>query len=354
MTCHGCGADLGEPLTVVDLDDPEIGVRPEDRFAAIPPGPRIVPRRIHDESNRAPILLLGALLAFFVLGALLGGSGSSPEESGTPAAPTPDLDQPTDTTLLLLGPEGATRLDVDDRTARPVGTEKLEALVDAAGGRGRLVPSAVAGRVWAVTTGPSATSLAQELATADGSATSALVEVEGLVAGAVTTGLVVERPSGALEIVDGTGATVATLPENRLFLAAAGDQLATRPADCTAKECEVVVDNVETGTSRTVSVTLGSGGTEVASFSPDGQRLMVARSDGVHTGGVVVDVPLETVTTFRTRAVRRDSAAPLAWSVDGAWLFVAADRNGLDAVGADGQGYRVDAELPPFEAIVAI
>jgi hypothetical protein len=60
------------------------------------------------------------------------------------------------------------------------------------------------------------------------------------------------------------------------------------------------------------------------------------------------------VTPFRTRAVRRDSGAPLAWSSDGAWLFVATERDGLDAVGIDGQGYRVANALPPFEAILSL
>ena len=54
-----------------------------------------------------------------------------------------------------------------------------------------------------------------------------------------------------------------------------------------------MVENVETGTSRTISVQLGSGGIELASFSPDGQRLMVARSDGINTRGVIVDVNIE-------------------------------------------------------------
>lgn len=353
VTCHGCGADLGAPLTVLDLDDPELGLRPEDRFAAIPPGPRIVPRRVHDESNRAPIVLLAALVAFFVIGAVLGGSGSSSDESGGSAAPVPELDQPTGTTLLLLGPDGGARFHVDEETVRRAGDE-LEPLVDVVSGRGHLVASAVAGRVWAVTTDPSSTSQAQEIDAADGVATSAPVLVEGFVSGAVAAGLVVERHSGALEIVDGSGTTVLALPEGRLFLAAAGNQVATREADCTGGTCDVIVDNVDTGTTRTISVELAARGTDVASFSPDGQRLMVARSDGVHTRGVIVDVTLETVIPFQTRAVRRDSGAPLTWSEDGAWLFVAADRNGLDAVGPDGQVYRVGVELPPFEAIVTL
>jgi len=341
---------LGEPLTVLDLDDPEIGIRPEDRFAAIPPGPRIVPRRVRTESTNAPLLLLGALVAFFLVGAWLGGPGSPEPESGATAVP--ELDQRTRTILLTFGGGDVRRLDVDRRSTHAEHDEGLRALAAALSGRTRLVPSAATGRIWLVTGDPGGFSTVQEIEVADGSPTAPPTRLEGFVSGAVSTGLVVERASGALEIVGVDDATVSPLAEDRLFVAAAGTQLATTSAGCTGPECEIVVDDVVTGASRRLKVELGPGGTEVAGFSPDGAQLVVARSDGVQTRGVIIDVPLETVTTFRARAVRRDSSAPLAWSPDGAWLFLATERDGLDAVGVDGQGYRVEADLPPFDAIV--
>jgi hypothetical protein len=353
VTCTACGADLGEPLTVLDLDDPEIGVRPEDRFAAIPPGPRIVPRRVHNESAHAPLVLLGALIVFFLVGSWLGSPSSSPPDTATPSGPAPELDQDTGTTLVLLGGDGAIRLDVDEGTTGRA-PEGFGRVADAVSGRGRLIPSAADGRAWLVTSDLVGTSVAQEIDTDDGSPTSAPIEIEGFVAGAVTTGLVAERASGALEVVAGDGTTALSLPEGRLFLAASGNLLATRPAGCSGSECDVLVDDVVKGTSRTLRVEVGPGGTEVAAFSPDRHQLVVARSDGVQTRGVIVDVGLETVTPFRTRAIRRDSGGPLAWSPDGAWLFLATERDGLDAVGIDGRGYRVASELPPFEAILTV
>ncbi|MGI8796645.1 MAG: zinc-ribbon domain-containing protein [Acidimicrobiia bacterium] len=353
VTCSACGADLGAPLTVLELDDPEIGIRPEDRFAAIPPGPRIVPRRVHDDSTYAPLMLLGALVAFFLVGAWLGSPSSSPPQTGTATGPAPALDQSTGATLVLLGGDGAIELDVDEGTATRA-AEGLGAIADAVTARGRLVPATAEGRVWLVTREPDGSSLAQEIDADDGSPTSAPIQVDGFVSGAVTSGLVVERTSGALEVVERDGRVTLSLPEGRLFLAATGSLLATRVSGCFPSECDVLVDNVETGTSRRLRVDLGPGGTEVAGFSPDGHQLVVARSDGVQTRGVVVDVGLETVTTFRARAVRRDSGAPLAWSPDGAWLFIATERDGLDAVGTDGQEYRVATEVTPFEAILSV
>jgi hypothetical protein len=353
VACTACGADLGEPLTVLDLDDPEIGLRPEDRFAAIPPGPRIVPRRVHRQSTHAPLLLLGGLIVFFLVGAWLGSPSSSPPDTGTANRPAPALDQDTDTTLVLLGSDGARRLDVDEGTTARA-AEGLAPVAESVVGRARLVPSAAERRVWLVTSEPSGTSVAQEIDVDDGSPTGAPIEVEGFVTGAVTTGLVVERASGALQVVREDGTTTLSLAEGRVFLAASGSRLATRPASCTGSVCDVVIDDVVTGTSRTVRVEVGPGGTEVAGFSPDGNQLVVARSDGLQTRGVVVDVGLDAATPFRTRAARRDSGGPLAWSPDGAWLFVATERDELDAVGADGRSYRVAIELPSFEAILTV
>src|SRR5438093_1451315 len=43
--CPACDADAGEALPVVDLDDSELGIRTEDRYAYVPPGPPRVAAR---------------------------------------------------------------------------------------------------------------------------------------------------------------------------------------------------------------------------------------------------------------------------------------------------------------------
>ena len=345
--------DDAEPLSVLDLDDPELGIRPEDRFAAIPPGPRLVPRRVHDESTRAPVLLLAGLLALFVLGSWLGGIGSdeAPESRADPAQPV--LDQTTDTTLLLVGEEDAAVIDVGRKAAIPVDDAGTRAIARARSIRSRVVASSTAGRAWIVTREPDGTSIAREIDTTSG-ATTAKVQIDGLVAGATEAGLVVERRSGPVEVVGADGATTTTLAPSGRVMGAARNLVTVRP-ECAGRACGVAVIDVTTGTSRELPGELAASGTELGSLSPDGRKLAIVRSDGVDTHGVLVDVELGTVTPFRARGLRRAALGPaaLAWSPDEAWLFVATAPNGLDAVATgDGTAYRVDAELPPVSAIL--
>ena len=344
-------ADDAEPLSVLDLDDPELGIRPEDRFAAIPPGPRLVPRRVHDESTRAPVLLLGGLLVLFVVGSWLGGSGS--DESPETIAGRPVLDQITGTTILLVGEEKAAVIDVGRNGAIPADDAGAEAVVRARSARARVVPSATVGRAWMVSRGPGGVSIAREIDIADGS-TTAEVQVEGIVAGATEAGLVVERPSGLLELVGPDGATIVTLAPSGSVLGAARDLVAFRP-DCEDRACGVTVIDIATGTQRALPGELAASGTEIGSLSPDGRLLAIARSDGVDTRGVLVDMEVGSVTPFEARGLRRAALGPaaLAWSADGAWLFVATAPSGLDAVATgDGTSYRVNAELPQSSAIL--
>src|SRR2546430_12556101 len=69
--CPACDADAGEALPVVDLDDTELGIRTEDRYAYVPPGPQWIRRRVHDSSKQIPIAILVGLAVFFVIGGLL-------------------------------------------------------------------------------------------------------------------------------------------------------------------------------------------------------------------------------------------------------------------------------------------
>src|SRR2546429_8724388 len=76
--CPACDADAGEALPVVDLDDTELGIRTEDRYAYVPPGPHWIRRRVHDSSKQIPIAILVGLAVFFVIGGVLPPSTSDP------------------------------------------------------------------------------------------------------------------------------------------------------------------------------------------------------------------------------------------------------------------------------------
>ncbi|MGH8984054.1 MAG: hypothetical protein ACRDY6_09305 [Acidimicrobiia bacterium] len=345
-------ANDAEALPVLDLDDPELGIRPEDRFAAIPPGPQLVPRRVHDESTRAPVVLLAGLLVLFVVGSWLGGIGSD-EPAETRAGPVPVLDQTTGTTLLLVGEEDAAVIEVGRTGAVPADDATAMAIARARSSRSRVVPSATAGRAWIVIGAADGISTARELDLADG-LTTAEVEVDGVVTGAVDAGLVVERQSGPVEVVGPDGATLVTLVPSGRVLGAARNLVAVRPA-CQGRACGVTMIDVVSGAQRELPGELAASGTELGSLSPDGRLLAIVRSDGVDTHGVLVDVELGAVTPFRARGLRRAALGPaaLAWSADDAWLFVATAPSGLDAIATgDGTSYRVDDHLPPFTAIL--
>jgi hypothetical protein len=119
-TRHDGDVDL-EPLTPIDLDDTEVGIRPEDRYAAIPPGPKLIRRRVHDESSWAPLWLLAGLVVLFVVGAMLGRSdNNSGAEPATRSDAPPRLQRITGDRLLVIGSNGVAEYDVDNRTVRPL------------------------------------------------------------------------------------------------------------------------------------------------------------------------------------------------------------------------------------------
>ena len=118
--CPACDADAGEALPVVDLDDTELGIRTEDRYAYVPPGPQWIRRRVHDSSKQIPIAILIGLAVFFVIGGLLQRSTSHRAEppSEVTAQRLPGLHRTTGATLLLLAPDGLHTLDVDGQRVR--------------------------------------------------------------------------------------------------------------------------------------------------------------------------------------------------------------------------------------------
>src|SRR5256885_15288783 len=84
--CPACDADAGEALPVVDLDDTELGIRTEDRYAYVPPGPQWIRRRVHDSSKQIPIAILIGLAVFFVIGGVVPRSARGPPPPPPPGA----------------------------------------------------------------------------------------------------------------------------------------------------------------------------------------------------------------------------------------------------------------------------
>ena len=114
--CEVCGARLGDDGACPDCDldllavaDVDAGIRREDRYVALPPGPRWVPRRVRRESSRAPIVIVGIVLTVLVLAGVL---GQGEPTRAVPATP-PLLEEPTGVTLLRAGPRGLERIDID-------------------------------------------------------------------------------------------------------------------------------------------------------------------------------------------------------------------------------------------------
>src|SRR3977135_2943169 len=130
--CPAWDADAGEALPVVDLDDTELGIRTEDRYAYVPPGPQWIRRRVHDSSKQIPIAILIGLAVFFVIGGLLQRSTSNRAEPPreVTAQRLPGLHRTTGATLLLLAPDGLHTLDADGPRGR------ARAVAQLAGGPG--------------------------------------------------------------------------------------------------------------------------------------------------------------------------------------------------------------------------
>jgi len=364
-------------LPVLDLEDDDLGVRTEDRYAAIPPGPRLVRRREHRDRDRGPaVVLLVALAVLFAVAAWLDGISSDDSDgAGGDDMASRELEASTGATLLAVGGDGASVTDIDEGTVGalvPLDEPVLDALLAqetlvvrssadtitalALTGSSRrdlpraqdLVRSADPARVWLVQRDGDS-SHATEIVVADGTVTEE-IDAAGRVLGATLGGLVVADPAGTLHLVSPASSTL--IGADLAFLASTGNTIATRTRPCTAVECELIVERLDLGAEQRFDVDIGSGNREAALFSPDARRLAVVRTDGIESFGVIVDVEAGTVARFRSRAQAREANRPLAWSSDGQWLFIATERNGLDAVDLDGVVARVDVELPETEALL--
>jgi hypothetical protein len=388
--CPACDADAGESLPAVDLDDADLGIRTEDRYAYVPPGPKWIRRRVHDESTRIPVVILAGLVLFFLVGAWL--QHPSRDRAAPPQRVTaealPGLRQSTDTSLLVLTPDGLHTLDVDRRQVRsgtvaelPVGSVTAAAtsndhavlvvdhrayvvplsLEGPAAGVGSAVdafPSKRDGHVWLLTYPPDGTVVAREVDLAGVETTPpAVLAGSATVRGVAGDGLVIERLGAdgtrALASWDPAQPTSApvTFRTNALFVAAGPGVVASRDAACGTRRCDLHLDDLAAGRERVIGNSLGRDGVAAAAFSADGRRLAVLESDGIRSRGTLIDTTTGALTPFVTGPVASTRPA-VAWSRDGAWAFVATSAGRIDAVDARGRGYSVKTRRLDSAALV--
>jgi hypothetical protein len=377
--CPACDADAGEALPVLDLDDTELGIRTEDRYAYVPPGPQWIRRRVHDTSKQLPIAVLVGLGLFFALGVLLQRSTSDRVEPPrqVTAQSLPSLHRTTGASLLLLAPDGLHTLDVDGQRLRTGSIAELPpGAVTAAATNGddavvvvdhrayavplsldgpatgigpavEVYPSHHTGRVWLLTYPADGSVVARELTT-DGVETSPPAALGGsaTVRGVAGDGVVVDRLGAdgtrSLATWDPTRPTEppTAFRTDALFVAASRDVVASRPAECSAAHCDLYLDTPATGQHRVIENALGAGGVTTATFTGNGRRLAVVESDGARSRGTIVDTSTGAVTRFVVDSVAQARPA-LAWSRDGSWLFVATSTGTVDAVDRRGHAYTV-------------
>ena len=95
-----------------------------------------------------------------------------------------------------------------------------------------------------------------------------------------------------------------------------------------------------------ISNALSGGGVAAAAFTDNGRRLAVVESDGARSQGTIVDTATGKVTPFVADPLATSRPA-LAWSHDGAWLFVATSTAAVDAVDRRGRAFAVS--IPAVE-----
>jgi hypothetical protein len=391
MRCRGCGAELaddvegcpacdanaGESLPAVDLEDDELGIRTEDRYAYVPPGPQWIRRRVHHDSTRIPVLVLAALLLVFLVGAWLqrGSGDRAAPRPDVPAIALPTLQQSTRTSLLVLTPGGVKTLDVDSRQVResavtelPVGPVtaavtsgenavlvvdhrayvvplSLEGPATGIGSAVEVFPSPRADRVWLLTYPPDGTVAAREVDLSGAeTAPPAVLGGSATVRAASGNGLVIERlgTDGTRELGMWDPAAPANPPvtfrTSALFVAASRDVVASRDARCGVGRCDLYLDDLATGGQRVIPDALGRGGVAAAAFSPAGRRLAIFENDVRRLRGTFVDTTTGALAPFATSPVASTRPA-LAWSRDGGWLFVSTSAGRVEAV--RGRGYLI-------------
>jgi len=132
--CAVCGAKLDDDgtcprceLEPVGLEDADVGIRHEDRYVALPPGPRWVPRRVRRESPVGPLVALAGAIGVLALMVVLAPGDTHSSRTGSA---TPILDEPTGLVVRRVGPWGAEEIDLDTRRIRSVAVPADEASSD--------------------------------------------------------------------------------------------------------------------------------------------------------------------------------------------------------------------------------
>jgi hypothetical protein len=162
---------------------------------------------------------------------------------------------------------------------------------------------------------------------------------------AVTGGLVVERVGldGTRSLLRWDPARPELSPEHiaddAVFVAAAADVVASRPASCTSRRCRIVIDDLASGRRHTIPRALDARGVLAAVFREG--RLAVLDNAPGRARGAIIDT--------RSGALARFSARPTpgmnpgaAWDRTGEWLFyLDAGTDVVHAVDTGGSNYAV-------------
>ena len=377
-----------DDLPVVELEDAELGIRPEDRYAAIPPGPKLIRRRVHDESRRAPAYLLVALFMLVALAAGLGrGShhgATSSNGAGTAGEHATRLFRHLTNAQVVMRIRNALFVvDVDrgslvglaPRNVPPQPVDRLivtgRTLVAQVGGRAYSISSA---RAAAIDLGPAETVVAA--IEPERVWITALVGGQYLLREVATDGTTIEteqlQPTEALAGVT-TGGVVLSNGPSRVTLLAPRDgsrrQLGGTASFIASNATAVVTTEIRKGLDslnvddpahgRHASFRRGlvnASGRVLPDFSsvslsPDGSRLAVTNPSAAGVTLALIDLHSGRVVSRQAIAV---TDAPIAWSHDSDWLFAGAPDGGLLAIARQGTAALVDAPVDPFSLIAVV
>ena len=350
--CETCGGRLDDDGTcarcaaeIVTIADAEMGVRREDRYVALPPGPRWVPRRIHHESSAAPLVVLAVVLGLLLLAVVLRPSERAPRRTVPVAA---ELAAPTGTKLLRVGPGGLEVIDVDRgriRTLRGpnVPDERVRELLTVPDGvvaltdPGAFLLTAERGHALgvadAVVPAPDGFRLVDYVARGEivVQGVEPPVRTDGEVVAVVERGVVVQRTttSGTRVLDLWTADGPRRLATDATFVAATARWVVSRPP-CDDAPCRLLVHS---GDGSVREIEAGPPNPAAVAVSPGGDALaLLSQSEPV-----IVDLDFATTTLI-------DSGQPFTstavWSRDGRWLFAVTSDGGIDAIRRDGAGTR--------------
>jgi hypothetical protein len=371
-----------DDLPVVELEDAELGIRSEDRYAAIPPGPKLIRRRVHDQSSRAPAYLLVALFMLVALAAWLGRGdhhgATSSDAAGTAGEQVIRVFRHlTNAQAVLRSGNALFVVDVDRGSIVPLQPRDLPAQsVDRLIATGRTLVVQVTGHAYAVRgaalsapavdLGPAETVVAatepervwiaalvngryllREVATDGTTIETAQLQPTEELAGATTGGVLLSsnRPSRVTQMLPRDGSR-RQLGGNAVFIASNANVVVT--AETRGGLDYLNVDDTARG--RHSSFQRGRLLPDLSnvSLSPDGSRLAFTNPSTAGVTLTIIDLHTEHVVSREATPV---ADAPTAWSPDSRWLFAGAPSGGLLAIDRQGTAAVVDAPVDPFSLI---